>query len=194
MMKTTVVSLAAVAFGSSLSPAADWAEWGGSATKNMVSPVTNLPTDFSPGEGQSEEEIANSATHLRWVAKLGSQTYGTPTIGAGKVLVGTNNEEPRNEAIKGDRGVVMCFDEKTGAYQWQLTTPKLGAGKVSDWEFLGMCSSALIDAENNAGYVVTNRGEVVAFDLDGLANGNDGEFQLEGKYMAGGLDGLDTAT
>jgi len=173
--------------------AADWPEWGGDGAKNMVANEV-VPNEFSPGEGRSEDEIEASAENLKWVAKLGSQTYGTPTIGAGLVIVGTNNEEPRNEKIQGDRGVVMCFDEKTGEFRWQMTTPKLGAGKVSDWEFLGMCSSALIDEESKSGYVVTNRGEIVAFDLGGMADGNDGDFQDEGKYMAAGLDGLDNAT
>lgn len=171
---------------------ADWPEWGGSGTKNMVS-KERLPLAFEPGEGKTAEEIQQSATNLRWVAQLGSQSYGTPTVAAGRVFVGTNNEEPRNPAIKGDRGVLMCFDEKTGKFLWQLTVPKLGAGKVSDWEFLGICSSALIDAEAGAGYVVTNRGEVIAFDLDGMADGNDGPFKDEGRFMAGGLDGLDKA-
>lgn len=171
----------------------DWPEWAGSGSKNMVAKEA-LPVDFSPGEGKTVEEMQQSGRNLKWVAKLGSQSYGTPTIGGGKVIVGTNNEEPRNDKIKGDRGVVMCFDEKTGKFQWQLTVPKLTAGKVSDWEFLGICSSTLIDAKAGAGYVVTNRGEVIAFDLNGMANGNDGEFKDEGKYMAGGLDGLSKAT
>jgi hypothetical protein len=38
----------------------------------------------------------------------------------------------------------MCFDEKTGSFLWQLIIPKLGAGKVSDWEFVGLCSSPAI--------------------------------------------------
>lgn len=168
----------------------DWPEWGGSPAKNMVAKDA-LPLDFTPGQGKTLEEIQQSGKNQRWVAKLGSQSYGTPTIAGGKVFVGTNNEEPRNQKISGDRGVVMCFDEKTGSFLWQLTVPKLNSGKVSDWEFLGICSSPLVDAKAGAGYVVTNRGEVIAFDLDGMADGNDGAFKDEGKYMAGGLDGLD---
>lgn len=185
-------SVIAILAAASAVQGADWPEWGGSGSKNMVAQDA-LPLEFSPGEGSTLEEIQQSGKNLKWVAKLGSQSYGTPTIAAGKVFVGTNNEEPRNEKIQGDRGVLMCFDEKTGKFLWQLTTPKLNSGKVSDWEFLGMCSSALIDAKAGAGYVVTNRGEVIAFDLDGMADGNDGEFKDEGKYMAGGLDGMDKA-
>lgn len=192
MNKKTILRTAALAAVFTTSAIADdWAQWGNENNKNMVSPVTGLPTEMSAGEGKGIEEIKATAKGLKWVAKLGSQTYGTPTIGEGKVLVGTNNEEPRNENIIGDRGVVMCFNEETGEYEWQLTTPKLGAGKVSDWEFLGMCSSALID--NGRGYVVTNRGEVVCFDLNGMADGNAGPFDDESTYMAKGLDGKATA-
>ena len=117
---------------------------------------------------------------------MGSQAYGTPTIHGGRVFVGTNNEEPRLETVKGDHGVVMCFNEKTGELEWQFSVPKLGAGKVSDWEFLGICSSILLDGKY--GYVVTNRGEVICLDVYGMSDGNDGPFKDEGKYLAGGLE------
>ncbi len=187
MNKTTILKTAIVAVCTSSVALADWNQWGRDNSKNMVSPVTGLPSKMDAGEGKTLEEIKASATGLKWVAKLGSQTYGTPTIGEGKVLVGTNNEEPRNEGIIGDRGVIMCFDEATGEYLWQLTTPKLGAGKVSDWEFLGMCSSPLI--RDGKGFVVTNRGEVICFDMNGMADGNAGPFADEGTYAAKGLDG-----
>ncbi|MFT5467093.1 MAG: outer membrane protein assembly factor BamB [Verrucomicrobiales bacterium] len=188
MNKTTILRLAAAAGAIVATTAmADWAQWGGNNTKNMVSDVTGLPEEMHAGEGKTLEEITASAKGLKWVAKLGSQTYGTPTIGEGWVLAGTNNEDPRNPAIKGDRGVVMAFDEASGEFKWQMITPKLGAGKVSDWEFLGMCSSPLI--ADGKGYVVTNRGEVICFDLDGMADGNDGPYKDETTYMSKGLDG-----
>ena len=45
----------------------------------------------------------------------------------------------------------------SGELEWQLVIPKLGAGKVSDWEYIGVCSSPAI--ENGKAYVVTNRCE-----------------------------------
>jgi len=60
--------------------------------------------------------------------------------------VGTNNETPRDKRHIGDRGNVYCLDEKTGELLWQLVVPKLGAGKVSDWEYLGICSSPAVRA------------------------------------------------
>ena len=57
----------------------------------------------------------------------------------------------------------MCFNEKSGEIEWQLVIPKLGAGKVSDWEYTGVCSSPAI--EGNRVYVVTNKCEVVCLDM-----------------------------
>lgn len=165
--------------------AADWPMWGHSASRNMVSPETDLPTTFDAGKYKGNTEEIDTATtkNVRWVAKLGSQSYGNPTVAGGKVFVGTNNESPRNPNLKGDRGVLMCFDEKDGKFLWQLAAPKLGTGKVSDWEFLGICSSAAI--EGNRVYVVTNRCEVLCLDTEGMANGNDGPYKEEGQYLAG---------
>ncbi len=37
--------------------------------------------------------------NVKWVAELGSQTYGNPAVGSGVVIIGTNNEaRPRSEA------------------------------------------------------------------------------------------------
>ncbi|MCB1097303.1 MAG: PQQ-binding-like beta-propeller repeat protein [Verrucomicrobiae bacterium] len=161
--------------------AGDWPQWGGTQDKNMVSDEKNLPAEFDPGKRtRGTEDVDLSTTkNCKYVIKLGSQTYGTPTIAGGRILVGTNNETPRDKNQIGDRGVVMSFDEKTGDFQWQLVVPKLGAGKVSDWEFLGICSSATI--EGDRAYVITNRCEIVCLDLNGMANGNQG-FADEASY------------
>ncbi len=164
---------------------ADWPQWGRDASRNMVAKESGLPESFDAGKMDFDTEVVDAATtrNVKWIAKLGSQAYGNPTVAGGVVMVGTNNESPRNPAHKGDRGIVMCFNESDGAFRWQLVVPKLGAGKVSDWEYLGICSSPHI--EGNRVYVVTNRCEVVCLDLNGFTNGNDGPFKDEGSYMAG---------
>lgn len=165
--------------------AQDWTEWGGSNDRNMVSPMKNIPTSFDHGKYISGTENVDMKTtkNLRWAAKLGSQAYGNVTIANGRVFVGTNNESPRDPSVQGDHSTVMCFDEKTGAFLWQLAVPKLASGKVNDWEFLGICSSPLI--EGNRAYFVTNRCEVVCVDVEGLANGNQGPFKDEAAYKGG---------
>lgn len=167
-----------------LAPAKDWPMWGGSPTRNMVSDAKGIPDDIVSGKFLPKSETIDPKTtkNIRWIAKLGSQTYGSPIVAGGRVYVGTNNESPRDPKQTGDRGVLMCFDEKTGDFLWQLVVPKVGAGKVSDWEFVGLCSSAII--EGDRGYVVTNRGEVVCFDVKGLADGNAGPFTDEAKFSS----------
>lgn len=166
----------------SLGHAGDWPQWSGTNEKNMVSSETGLPVEFSPGRrirGKADIDMATTK-NCRWAVKLGSQTYGTPTVSQGIVLIGTNNEAPRDPGKTGDRGVMMAFEEKTGKFLWQLVVPKLAAGKVNDWEYLGICASGTIEGDRV--YLVTNQCDVVCLDLHGLKNGNQG-FQDEAKYM-----------
>ncbi len=168
----------------SVAQASDWPMWGRAADRNMVGQASGIPVDIVSGDflPKSEEINMETTKGVRWVAKLGSQAYGSPVVAGGKVYSGTNNESPRDPAQLGDRGVMMCFDEASGEFLWQLIVPKVGAGKVSDWEYVGLCSSPAI--EGNRGWVVTNRGEILCFDTEGLANGNDGEFQDEATFYS----------
>lgn len=190
-----VVVLAVAAFGvlthqgrqtaSAVPPGGDWPQWGRDHTRNMVTTHQGLPVDFSPGKflGRSDEIDMASTLNVKWIAELGSQAYGNTTIADGRVYIGTNNDLPRDPKYKDDRSVVYCLDEKTGELIWQLAVPKLGTGKVSDWEFLGICSSPAV--VGSFVYVVTNRCEVVCLDVHGMANGNDGPFTDEAKYLGG---------
>lgn len=173
-----------VVVGSEVANASNWNQWGHDLTKNMASLETGISHDFYPGEMDFETEIVDKETtkNIKWIAKLGSQSYGNVTVANGNVIVGTNNDTPRDPKHKGDRGVLMCFDAETAKLKWQMVCLKLGAGKVSDWEYLGICSSPYID--DKYVYIVTNKCEVMCIDLAGLANGNDG-FQDEGQYAAG---------
>ena len=161
----------------------DWPYWGRNTTRNMVSNETGLPDSFDPGQlkGKTEEIDPATTKNVLWVAKVGSQTYGNPTVAGGRVFVGTNNHSPRDPKLAGDRSVVMCFSEKTGEFLWHLPVPKLGSGKVNDWEYLGICSSPWVEGDRV--YVLTNRCEVVCLDVHGMANGNDGPFTDEVKYL-----------
>ena len=104
------------------SKGADWPQWGGSSHNNMASAEKGIPLEMDPGKKKKGSEEIDLATtkNVKWVAKIGSQSYGTPTVGEGKVLIGTNNESPRDSKHQGDRGILMCFDEKDGSFLWQL--------------------------------------------------------------------------
>ncbi|MEW6159405.1 MAG: PQQ-binding-like beta-propeller repeat protein [Verrucomicrobiota bacterium] len=166
--------------------AGDWPSWGGSDPgRNMYSPEKGLPDKFEPGKFKRGTEEIDMATtkNVRWVAKLGSQSYGNVTISNGKVFVGTNNDAPRDAKHQGDRSILMVFDEKSGDFLWQLIVPKLASGKVNDWENLGLLSSPTVEGDRV--YIVTSRCEIMCLDVNGFANGNDGPFKEEGQYYVG---------
>ncbi len=182
----TTAALGVVSSLGSFALADDWPMWGNTPHRNMAAPnATGVPVDFDPGRviGRSDEIDTSTTKGIKWIAKLGSQSYSNPTIAGGRIYAGTNNESPRDPKYKGDRSVLYCFDEATGELLWEYNGPKLGAGKVSDWEYLGLCSTAAVDGDRV--YIVTNLCEVVCLDVNGMADGNQG-VQDEGTHLAGG--------
>lgn len=165
--------------------AEDQPQWGARYSRNMVSDEKGLPDGFDPGKRNAQTGGIDlpENSDVKWVARLGGQAHGSPVIAGGKVFVGTNNDKPRDERIEGDRGVLMCFDEQTGRYLWQLNVPKLEEARVKwgDWQGIGLISSPTV--QGNRAYLVSNRCEVVCLDVEGMANGNDGPYTDEGKYM-----------
>jgi outer membrane protein assembly factor BamB len=138
----------------------------------MVSGETGLPETFDPATGKN----------IKWVVPLGTESYATPVVAGGRVLIGTNNERPRDPRHKGDRGVLLCLDEKDGSLCWQLVVPKLIPDLYRDWPRSGICSPATVEGDRV--YIVSNRGEVMCLDLNGLTNGNDGPYKDEARHMA----------
>lgn len=145
-------------FLTTLAGAADQPQWGQQFTRNMVSSETGLPDNFDPATG----------TNIKWIASIGNQCFATPIVAGGRVLIGTNNEAPRDPQQIGDRGVLMCFDENDGRFCWQLLCDKITASRYWDWPKVGLCSPATV--ESNRVYLVTNRGEVVCLPLHGKTN------------------------
>ncbi|HSB87306.1 MAG TPA: PQQ-binding-like beta-propeller repeat protein, partial [Ilumatobacteraceae bacterium] len=168
MLKQITVAVFAVAAAGSLVAKSDpsngdWPMWGGTPDRNMVSSMKGLPTAWD----------VKTKKNVKWVAELGSQAYGNPVVAGGYVFVGTNNEAPRDPNIKGDKGVLMAFRESDGQFMWQAVHDKLAAGRANDWPFQGICSSPLV--EDGVVYYMSNRGELMAVDIDGFRDGsNDG--------------------
>ena len=150
--------------------AADWPMWGGSPGRNAVSAATGIPYQWDVATKQN----------IKWLAPLGTQTYGGPVIAGGKVYVGTNNAGNFRPGIKGDKGCVLCLDEKTGKLLWQATHDKLASGAQNDWPEQGVASTPLVEGDRV--YYVSNRCELVCADANGFLDGkNDGPFKDE-KY------------
>ena len=146
----------------------DWPMWGGAAQRNMASAMTNLPESWDVKSGKN----------IKWKAQIGSTSFGNPVVADGKLFLGTNNGNPRNPKIQGDKGVLMCFREFDGKFLWQAVTDKLASGPQNDFPEQGVCSSPAVDGKRL--YYVSNRGELVCLDTEGFLDGkNDGPFQGE---------------
>ena len=162
----------AAALGLAAEPSPPVAMFGGDHTRNMV----DLTAKDIPAEPKPD------GPNMLWKADLGSRAYGGPVVAGGKVLCGTNNERPRNprDTVKNadgdvepvDRGVLMCFDAKTGAFQWQAVHNKLESGQVNDWPKEGVCATPTVEGDRV--YYVSNRCVVECLDLNGRANGVQG--------------------
>jgi outer membrane protein assembly factor BamB len=142
--------------------------WGGSPRRNMASNMRGLPASWD----------VKTKRNIKWKADIGTTSYGNPIVADGKVFVGTNNGNPKNAEIQGDKGVLMCFRESDGKFLWQAVSEKLESGKENDWPEQGVCSSPA--AEGKRLYYVSNRGELVCLDTEGFLDGrNDGPYQDE---------------
>ena len=146
----------------------DWPMWGGTPDRNMVSAMKGLASEWD----------VKTKKNIKWMANLGSQSYGNPVVAGGMVFVGTNNELVRDPKQPGDRGVLMAFRESDGEFLWQQTHVKLESGRANDWPFQGVASSPLVEGERL--YYVSNRGVVHCLDIQGFRdNENDGPFKDE---------------
>jgi RNA polymerase sigma factor (sigma-70 family) len=128
----------------------DWPTLGGSSFRNMV----NLTSKKIPDEIDDR-----TGKNIKWKAALGSRALGGPVVAGGRIFVGTNNENPRDARVRGDRGVILCFEEATGKFLWQAAHPKLPAGRVNDWPQQGITSTPTIDGDRL--YYLSNRCTVV---------------------------------
>src|SRR6188472_3627635 len=166
-MRRIILSIALIIAASSALKA-DWPMWGGTPSRNMVSSMTGLPTTWDVKTGKN----------VKWVAELGSQSYGNPTVANGVVMIGTNNEAMYDPKQPGDRGVLMAFNEDTGEFWWQATFEKLSSGRANDWPYQGIASSPTV--VRGIAYFTSNRGQIIAADVQGFHDGeNDGPYKDE---------------
>jgi outer membrane protein assembly factor BamB len=151
-----------------------WPLFGGTLSRNMVNPdEKNMPTEWSVEPGKEK--------NIKWVAKLGSRSYGGPVVANGKIYVGTNRAAPTDPPVPGDKGVIRCYRESDGKFLWQSIHDKLPSGLVNDWPDQGICSTPVI--EGNRIYYVSNRCEVICATTEGLGAGKNEGVQDE-KYKS----------
>jgi outer membrane protein assembly factor BamB len=85
-----------------------WPTFGGTPARNMVNPRDkSVPTEWAVEGGKLQ--------NVKWVADLGSKTYGGVVISGGKVFVGTNKVSPRES-----KGAIKCFRQSDGKLLWEV--------------------------------------------------------------------------
>lgn len=171
-------------------PQSDWPQWGGNSLRNNTPPGSGLPTEWEVGkiDLQTRQWDGTDSKNIKWVAPVGSQTYGNPVIGDGKVFVGTNNGAGyiKRYPASVDLGCMLCFRQSDGKFLWQHSSEKLSTGRVHDWPLQGICCAPLVEGQRI--WFVSSRGEVLCLDTEGFYDGeNDGPVQSEqhtGEYEA----------
>jgi outer membrane protein assembly factor BamB len=110
------------------------ATFGGTIDRNMVNLVDkNVPTTWSVADGKLK--------NIKWVAEVGTRSYGGPVIYGGRVFVGTNNDQPRDPKIKETKAVLMCFRESDGAFLYQILHDLPGQEIIREAVHDGLCST-----------------------------------------------------
>ncbi len=166
------------AHGNPQLPSGNWNQWGGSPMRNAVVHAVSesqIPTDFAVGDfdRKTGKWKKDSAKNVEFVANLGSQTYGNPVVGDGKIFVGTNNTAGylKRYPAEVDLGCMIAFNEADGEFLWQDSSEKLPTGRVHDWPLMGICCSAIVEGDRV--WYVTSRGEVKCLDTEGFRDGED---------------------
>ena len=155
--------------------AGDWPQWGGTSYRNNTPIGKNIPTSWDVGtfDRKTGEWSRDGSENIKWVSRVGSQTYGNPVVADGNVYIGTNNAAAYLSRYppEVDLGCLICFRETDGEFLWQHSSEKLSTGRVHDWPLQGICCAPLVDG--NRLWFVSSRGHVVCLDTEGYADGED---------------------
>ncbi|MGA2496448.1 MAG: PQQ-binding-like beta-propeller repeat protein [Tepidisphaeraceae bacterium] len=147
-----------------LARAADWPQWCGHADRNSVSAETGLPEQFDTASGKPR---GTPLQNVKWVARLGAGTFGSPVVANGKVFIG-------GAAKSENTAMFWCFQETDGKLLWRMRSPFWPSLVNRTW---GVCSTPAVDGDRV--YVLSHHGEVLCLDVNGLAGRSPSAADLE---------------
>lgn len=140
-----------------------WPQWCGNADRNAVSCEIGLPATFDDPSGKPESAALQN---VRWLARLGTGTFGSPVVSGGKVFVGGSLSDQESAAL-------WCFRESDGRMLWRMRSPFWGVVNRT-W---GICSTPTV--EDDRVYLLGHHGEVLCLDANGLAGRKPSAEDLE---------------
>ena len=94
-----------------------------------------------------------STKNVKWVAKLGHLTTGSPVVSRGKVFIGTSCEDGRDAGF-------LCLDEETGRLLGCFICPRPRRGNLETW---AISSTPTVDDDRL--YFVSPYQEAMCIDL-----------------------------
>jgi outer membrane protein assembly factor BamB len=142
--------------------------------RNMVCSATHLPESVS-------------YDHIVWEKDIGAKwVLSQPFIADDLLILGTDARGLSDEALKRGNpkgGAYVALDHKTGERVWELSLP----GKTYSGSY-GTCTPPTREGDRLYGH---SNGFIFCFDINGMADGNDGPFkdELEFYSMHVGEDG-----
>jgi len=88
--------------------------------------------------------------------------------------------------VKNGGGAILCIEAATGKIVWYLPTPRMVTkASVFNFDHLGFGVASSPAVEGKFLFVTGDRNDLLCLDTKGQADGNDGPFTDEGRYMAG---------
>ena len=159
-----------VAAGASAVSGKDWPQWCGQPSRNMAAQSDQQLPDWADcALGSDADKVdLQSTKNVKWVAKLGYRTTGSPVVSQGKVFIGTMWETGREACF-------LCLDEKTGRRLGAFICPRPPRGNLENW---AISSTPTIDGDRL--YFVSPYQQAMCLDLKVLL-GNGGHPQGEDK-------------
>ena len=166
-------------------------QWAGSSARNNVVDAQNIPAEWEVGrfDFRTDRWLGEGTKNIKWVAKLGSESYGSPVVAGGKIYCATNNGNGYLDRYPKDvdLGCLLAFSASDGSFLWQHSSEKLKEGDAVDFAQQGICCSPMIEGDRL--WVVTNRAEVLCLDTEGFSDGeNDGPVTDEPSEAVGESD------
>ena len=135
--------------------AEDWPMLGRDRTRNPVSPEKGAPIEWDIKSGRN----------IKWTALLGSMAVADLIVSDGLIWIGSNNEPPRDPAMKKPAGVLLCFRERDGKFLYQHVSGVTN-GMLERRSWIGMTGSPL--AERDRLWFVSTAAEILCLDIGPL--------------------------